>query len=297
MKCYNVSMKTFEYRLYPQKAQSHLLMQCLIESRGIYNGMLEMVKAQYEDQETFPSKYDLEAVFKGQGEHVPATTVQMLADRLSKSLKRFLAAKKHTIPGVGFPRFKQPNRWHSIQLRQYGKDCYVHEDKKHLIVPKKLGHFLKIKLHRPIEGTPKTVHLVLRADEHWYALIVCETDPHTQHTPSTCSHLDIGIDVGLQSFLTDSEGHTVENPRFYRTSQRTLRRKQRVMCRRKKGSHRKRKSARNVAKTHLKINRQRRDHHFKTAKPYAQGYQRIVVEDLQITNLVKSHHLSKSILD
>src|SRR6266568_1888410 len=85
-------MKTFEYRLYPQKAQSHLLMQCLIESRGIYNGMLEMVKAQYEDQETFPSKYDLEAVFKGQGEHVPATTVQMLADRLSKSLKGFLVS-------------------------------------------------------------------------------------------------------------------------------------------------------------------------------------------------------------
>jgi len=44
-------------------------------------------------------------------------------------------------------------------MRQYGKDCYLHEDQKHLIVPKKMGHFL---LHRPIEGTPKTVHLVLR---------------------------------------------------------------------------------------------------------------------------------------
>src|SRR6266704_3789650 len=291
-------MKTFEYRLYMKKEQAHLLMACLAKSRQIYNSMLEMVKQQYEEQGTFPSKYDLENAFKGHGsEHVPATTVQMLADRLTKSLKRFLAAKANDIPGMGFPRFKKPNRWHSIQLRQYGKDCYLHEDKKHLIVPKKLGHFLKIKLHRPIEGTPKSVHLAHRADGHWYALIVCETDPHTQHTLSTCSHPDIGIDVGLQSFLTDSEGHTVENPRFYRTSQRTLRRKQRVMCRRKKGSHRKRKAARNVAKTHLKINRQLRDHHFKTAKPYAQGYQRIVVEDLQITNLVKNHHLSKSILD
>ncbi len=290
-------MRTFEYRLFVNREQTHVLMECLKETRLIYNEMLEAVKAQFEEKGTFPSKYDLEVAFKGQGEYVPATTVQMLADRLSKSLKRLLAAKQNNIPGVGFPRFKKPNRWHSIQLRQYGKDCYLHEDKKHLIVPKKLGHFLKIKLHRPIEGTPKTVHLAHRADGHWYALIVCETDPHTQHTLSTCSHPDIGIDVGLQSFLTDSEGHTVENPRFYRTSQRTLRRKQRVMCRRKKGSHRKRKAARNVAKTHLKINRQLRDHHFKTAKPYAQGYQRIVVEDLQITNLVKNHHLSKSILD
>src|SRR2546423_737197 len=118
----------------------------------------------------------------------------MLADRLSKSLKRFLAAKENTFPGIGFPRFKTPNRWHSISLRQYGKDVSVHEDQKHLIVPKKLGHLLKIK-------------------------------------------------------------------------------------------------------THLKIHRQRRDHHFKTAKPYAEGYQHIVVEDLQISHMVKNHHLSKSIMD
>ncbi len=290
-------MRTFEFRLYPNKEQRHLLIQCLIESRGIYNGMLETVKTQYEQDETFPSKYDLEAAFKGQGEHVPATTIQMLADRLSKSLKRFLAAKKLDIPGVGFPRFKKPNRWHSMQLRQYGKDCYLHEDKKHLIVPKKIGHFLKIKLHRPIVGTPKTVHLVYRADGHWYALIVCEAEPHTEHASITCEHPDIGIDVGLKSFLTDSEGNTIPNPRFYRTSQKTLRRKQRMMCRRKKGSVRHRKAAKNVAKTHLKINRQRRDHHFKVAKQYAEQYHHIAVEDLQITNMVENHHLSKSILD
>src|SRR5437588_3002351 len=192
-------MKTFEYRLFVKKEQSRKLMACLAESRIIYNGMLETVKTQYEQDGIFPSKYELEAAFKGQGEHVPATTVQMLADRLSKSLKRFLAAKRNHIPGVGFPRFKKPNRWQSIQLRQYGKDCSLHEDKKHLIVPKKLGHFLKIRLHRPIEGTPKTVHLVHLADGHWYALIVCETEPHPAHGSSCCSHPAIGIDVGLTS--------------------------------------------------------------------------------------------------
>src|SRR6266480_4028371 len=205
-------MRTFEYRLYPNREQSSLPMQCLIESRMLSNQMLEMVKTQYAEQQTFPSKYDLESAFKGQSEHVPATTVQMLADRLSKSLKRFLAAKQHNIPGVGFPRFKKPNRWHSIQLRQYGKDVYVHENKKHFIVPKKIGHFIKIKLHRPIEGTPKPVHLVLRADGHWYALIVCETEPRTDHLESVCEHRDVGIDVGLKSFLADSEGLSVANP-------------------------------------------------------------------------------------
>src|SRR5216684_2532806 len=213
----------------------------------------------------------------------------MLADRLTKSLKRFLAARELGVPDVGFPRFKKPNRWHSIQLRQYGKDGYLHEDKKHLIVPKKLGHFLKLKLHRPLEGTPKTVHLVHRADGHWYALIVCETEPQTEHAPNDCHHPAIGIDVGLKSFLTDSEAHTVENPRFYRTSQKTLRRKQRQLSRRTKGSHRQRKAARSTAQTHLKIKRQRRDFHYKTAKPYAECNQIIAVEQLSILNMVQNH--------
>ncbi len=295
-------MRTFEYRLYPNKQQRALLMQCLIESRILYNRMLEMVKTPYAQDGTFPSKYDLEKAFKGQGAHVPATTIQMLADRLTKSLKRFLAAKEMSLPDVGFPRFKQPNRWHSIQLRQYGdeknrRDVLLAPDQKHLYVPKKLGGSLKIKLHRPIEGTPKTAHLVYRADGHWYVLIVCETDPPNDHLPSVCDHPDIGMDVGLKSFLTDSEGKTVDNPRFYRTSQRTLRRKQRMIARRKKGSHRRRKAARSTAQTHLKIARQRRDFHYKVAKQYSGHYHHMVVEQLHIDNMVKNHHLAKSIMD
>ena len=83
-------MRTYEYRLYPNKPQQQVLMQCLQESRMLYNEMLAIVKQQYEEKGTFPDKYELEKAFKGQGQHVPATTVQMLADRLSKSLKRFL---------------------------------------------------------------------------------------------------------------------------------------------------------------------------------------------------------------
>jgi len=69
---------------------------------------------------------------------------------------------------VGLPRFKSPNRWHSIQLRQYdqSRDVWLDDDGVHLHVPAKLGRLLKIKLHRPIEGTPVTAHLVLRADHH-----------------------------------------------------------------------------------------------------------------------------------
>ena len=84
-------MRTYEYRLFVNKQQSRLLMQCLHESRLLYNEMLETMNQQYERDGTFPSKYDLTAQFKGRGgEHVPATTVQCLADRLSNV---FLSAK------------------------------------------------------------------------------------------------------------------------------------------------------------------------------------------------------------
>lgn len=197
-------MRTFEYHLYPNRAQRQQLMACLIESRAIYNEMLAALKAQYEETTTFPTKYDLTARFKGRGgEHVPATTVQTLADRLSKALKRYLQMKDLGLP-VGFPRFKTANRWHSIQLRQYApsRDVWLDDDGKHLHVPAKVGKSLKIKLHRPLEGTPVTAHLVLRADGHWYALIVGETEPQhdygrvherTEATPQpTCEHPDIG---------------------------------------------------------------------------------------------------------
>ena len=82
-------MRTFEYRLYPNRAQRQQLMACLMESRGLYNEMLAALKAQYCADGTFPTKYDLTAHFTGRGgDAVPATTVQALADRLSKELKR-----------------------------------------------------------------------------------------------------------------------------------------------------------------------------------------------------------------
>jgi len=295
-------MRTFEYRLYPTKEQQYRLHQCLSETRQAYNAMLEYAKEQYSQSQAFPNKYDLDKVFAGtSGAYTPATTLQTLSDRLGKALKFFLNHRHERQPDgsprIGFPRFKQPNQWHSFQLRQYGVGRDVNIDGRYLAVPKKLGRRIKIKLHRPFEGTPKTAYLVNRADGHWYVLIVCETPPTVAVTATEDNRPAIGIDVGLKTFLTDSNGDTVENPRFFRTSQTTLRCKQRTLSRRQKESTRRRKAARSVAQTHLKIDRQRRDFHFKVAHHYALLYALIVVEHLNITGMVKNRRLSKSILD
>jgi putative transposase len=287
-------MRTYEFRLYSNREQHRRLDACLYETRQLYNEMLECEKQHYQEAGTFLSKYDLTTLFKGRsGPYVPATTVQCLADRLSKALQNFL---KHKDNGWGFPRFKSGNQWHSIQLRQFAKGKDVWLDGRLLRVPGKLGTAIKIKRHREIEGRPKTCYLVKRADGHWYALIVCQLPEGVNLSHPTDDTSAVGIDVGLNVFLADSDGRTVENPRFFRTMQATLRRKQRRLSARKKGSQRRRKLAREVANIHLTIARQRRDFHFKTAKRYADAYKIIVVEDLNIRALARGR-LAKSILD
>jgi hypothetical protein len=92
-------MRTFEYRLFPNRAQRQQLMTCLSESRIISNELLEGLKAQYETDGTFPTKYDLTACFRGRGgDFVPATMVQTLADRLGKARNRFLQLKDLGMP-------------------------------------------------------------------------------------------------------------------------------------------------------------------------------------------------------
>ena len=276
-------------------------MDCLRESRGIYNQMVELSRADYQTNAKIFSLYGMHTRFSGKAtQHVPATTVQMLADRLHKSWKRYEAKKvladRASAEGKEDkfkPRFKNALHWHSIQLRQFekGKDAWLEGSR--LRVPAKIGKSLKVKMHRPLEGTPKTAHLVLRADGHWYVLIVCETIS----VPLPASHEEVGIDVGLKVFLADSDGNTVENPRHYRASQNTLRRKQRTLSRRVKGSRRRRKAVRSVAKTHLKVSRQRKDFHHKVSRSYVNKYQVIVCEDLNVAGMGQNHCLAKSITD
>jgi len=188
---------------------------------------------------------------------------------------------------VGFPRFQTPNRWHRSQLRQYAmhRDVGLDDDGKHLHIPARLGRLLKINKitrHRPLVGTPVTAYLVLRANGHWYALIVCETVPPDEQgivhpERAACAHPAGGLDVGLQVFLTAAAGGLVKHPRHSRRGQKRLAHGQRTACRRTTGSHRRRTANREVAKKHLTISWQLRDFHFKTANHYATWYGRICV--------------------
>ena len=194
----------------------------------------------------------------------------------------------------GFPKFQKDNR--SAEYKTTG--WKLADDRKSITFTDKKGiGKLKMKGTRDLNfyqpDQIKRVRLVKRADGYYVQFCV-QVDREEVIDPT---HKTIGLDVGLESFYTDSLGNKVENPRFYRTGEKKMKRSQRLVSRKVKGSGNRRKARVKLARVHLKISRQRKDHAIKLARCVAASNDVIVYEDLRIKNMVKNHCLAKSIND
>ncbi|MDM9383047.1 transposase [Chlorogloeopsis sp. ULAP01] len=220
---------------------------------------------------------------------------QASADRAWSAIKRFYDNCKAKKAGKkGFPRFKK--RGHSVEYKTTGYKLSA--DKKHIIFTDDLN-IGKLKLIGTRELSfysvkqIKRVRIVKRADGYYCQFCVdVERKEQHQHNGN-----QVGIDVGLEFFYTDSNGRTVDNPRLMRKAEKSLKRKQRQVSKSKKGSLNRRKAVKRLAKKHLKVSRQRKDFAVKTARALVQSNDLVVYEDLQVKNMVKNHHLAKSICD
>jgi putative transposase len=160
------------------------------------------------------------------------------------------------------------------------------------LVLSKIGR-IAVRWSRSLEGTPKTVTISREADG-WYA---CFSSADVPIQPLSATGQETGIESGLEAFATLSNGTRIFHPGWYRTAERALKAAQRRVSRRKKGSARRRKAVKLLAKAHQKVKRARQDFHHKTALVLVRANDTIYHEDLQVANLVKNHHLAKSIQD
>jgi len=188
----------------------------------------------------------------------------------------------------GYPRFRGQGRFNSFGLKELGNGFKL--DGRRLKVSG-IGR-IAVRWHRPLEGTIKTLRIVRQTDG-WYACFACEVEPHP--LPPTAA--EVGVDVGLHSLITTSDGKKVENPRWCQSEQKRLRVLQRRMSRRTKFGRNWSKAVHAVQKQHQHIANRRKDFLNKLANDLVLQYDRIALEDLQISNMVRNHHLSKSILD
>jgi putative transposase len=165
-------------------------------------------------------------------------------------------------------------------------------DGKYLII-RNVGRF-KLRLSRPIEGNIKTVTIRRETSGKWYVCFSCDKVPEHKLEPSVKT---VGIDVGIKSFIVDSDGHREFNPTFFRQAEKQLKVRQRVLCRRGRNSNGRKDARILVAKAHEKVSNQRNDFLHKVANHYVGKYGVIYIEDLNISGMVKNHHLAKSIND
>jgi putative transposase len=187
----------------------------------------------------------------------------------------------------GYPRFQSMNRYHSFAFPEYGNGVTLDGG---VLSLSKIGR-IRIRLHRPFDGTPKAV-AISREAEGWYACFSCAEAP-TRLLPFTGQ--ETGIDLGLESFAALADGATIQRPCCYRKAEAYLRRSQRQVARRTKGSNRRRKAVVLVAKAHQKVKRQRQDFHHKTALALVHANDTIYHEEVQTANMARNHHLAKSI--
>ena len=224
---------------------------------------------------------------------------QAASERASSAIMRFYKnCKDKSIRKKGYPQFQKDCR--SVEYKTTG--WKLSDDYKHLTFTDgfKAGTFrlvdtrdLSYFSQEQIKTLVKRVRVVKRADG-FYVQFCLDIDRKEQLPPSGKT---LGLDMGLASFYTDSNGEKVDCPKFLRKAEKRIKFLQRRVSRKHKGSANRKKARNRLARKHLTVQRQRRDFAVKLARCVVTNNDVIAFEDLQVRNMVRNHHLAKSIMD
>jgi putative transposase len=307
-----MSMLVFEFKAYAKSAQFVAIDEAIRATQFIRNKCIR-----YWMDNPKVSKYDLNkqcAILAAEfpfANNLNSMARQSAAERAWAAISRFYDNCKKRLAPVGspdhgsktrqkvsglkgFPSFQKDNR--SVEYKTTG--WKLAEDRKSITITDKIGiGKLKLKGTRDLNfyqpDQIKRVRLVKRADGYYVQFCV-SVDREQVNSPTKST---IGLDMGLNHFYTDSNGEQVENPRFYRKAEKSMKRSQRLVLRKVKGSSNRRKARVRLSRIHLKISRQRKDHAIKLARCVIQSNDLVVYEDLRVKNMVRNHCLAKSISD
>jgi putative transposase len=273
--------QAYKFRLYPSRKQEQLLTWTLERARELYNAALQERKDAYRMAGKTINYYDqanqlpeIKAI-REEYREIHSQVLQDVLRRVDKAMKAFFRRLKAG-EKPGYPRFQGRNRYDSFCYPQAGYSLTA----DNRVCLSKIGS-IKVKMHRQITGMIKTC-TIKREGDTWYIVFSCEAEslPKVPYTDEA-----IGIDLGLTHFATLSTGDTIDNPRYFRRSEKKLAKAQQKLSRKKKGSHRRKKAAKLVGKLHRKVRRQRQDFLHKQSRQLVDTYETIVFENLQAAHL------------
>ena len=297
---YSVNMiktinKAFQYRLYPTPEQEKILASCFGQARFVYNYFLRKRIDYYvanKGKEKQSLNYHDTAKMLTELKQQPDTI--WLKESNSQSLQQSLrhldnAYNNFFNNGFKFPNFKKKNRKQSFSVPQ---NFNIDIKTKQLHIPKLSP--IKIVLCREIEGNMKSVTISKTPSGKYFASILCEIEKNIKFKKKGG---EIGIDLGLKSFLVISDNEKVEAPKCLRKSENKLKQLQRCLSHKVKGSNRRNKARIKVARIHEKISNQRNDFLHKLSHRLISENQTIFAEDLHVKGIMANHHVAKFVAD
>ena len=281
-------LKVVKVRIYPTQQQKVSLAQAFGTTRWVWNHFLALTNQTYKETGKGIAKYDMIKQLpklKKQEEtewlsQTYSQSLQSVCLNLSRAFVNFF--EKRCL----YPRFKSR---YGKQSLIYPQNVKLGEDK--IYFPKL--DWIEAVIHRPIEGSIRTVTITKNCAEQYYASVVFENG---QDFPKpSAKGKAIGLDLGLTHFCITSDGKKFDNPKWFKKHERNLKIKQQQLSRKQKGSNNRNKSRLKVAKVHNKITRCREDFHHKLSRRIVNKNQVLVLENLAIKNLVRNHNLAKAI--
>jgi len=262
-------IRSWKYRSYPSKTQQKEMSLHLWLCKELWNEMLTFTKDIYKKYGKFPTKRTLREFVKDSGLY--SQVGQELVDRLVEGLQRKMTMKKRGAT-CGFPRFKSMDSMKSLIYPQSGFKLIG--NRKISVSP--FGE-VNLKKHREVKGKIKTLTIKRESSGKWFAILTSLTsEAVTNRNPGK----PVGLDLGLKTFATMSDGNIIGNPRHILKYEAKLRDCQRFLSKKKKGSKNRKRAKRRLAFVHEKLRNTRNDFLHKVSHKLVHLYSFIALEDL-----------------
>ena len=278
-------MIAYKMRLYPNKEQKEKLEFTLTMCRNAYNEMLaELQEQTVIDRNMIQGMLPDMKIIDDRYKQIYSKTLQYECYRLFSNLSVLSALKKKRHK-IGRLRFKGKDWFKTFNYNQSGFKLRRVFKKNGRLELSKIGD-IKIKLHREVEGNIKQI-TVKKSVDKWYATIITDGERKLK-----CGNKELGIDLGTNNFIVDSENNKIEHPKILERHSKNLKDKQRKLSKKKKGSRNRKKARRNLARLHQKIKNYRDDFLHKVSTDYIKKSKLLVLEKLNIKKMMQQKYFN-----
>lgn len=288
-----VVKRAYRYRFYPTPQQADQLNRTFGCVRYVYNRALAERSAALTQEQRRVTHAETDKWLTGWKQHPDTEWLQTPSKGPLQATLRHLqtAYVNFWQKRAKYPTFKKKGK--TLDSATYFRNCFTYRDGR--ITLAKQAEPLNIRWSQPLPdgSVPSQVTVSRNARGQFHISVLVETTVEALPTADA----KVGVDAGITSLLTLSTGEKIVNPRHERKDRERLARAQRNMARKQKGSSNRRKARLKVAKIYGRISDRRRDALHKLSTRLVRENQAIMIEDLSVRNMVRTHSLARAISD